>query len=138
MERPVLIFFTLLVFAASPANRDEIPKEILGEINVTNIHDQRSCKEIFRKGFPKDYTFPVYNTALVLLILLLLLRLILVPLIVYQDNIRCNNAVMAIDWGEQVTELAFSCNRYPMSDDYIYKSPLPAQDNGSSKTQMVP
>ena len=102
------------------------------------VSPQKICKEIFKKGFQKDYTFPVYNTVLVLLILLLLLKLILVALMIHQDNIGYNNAVMAIDRGEQVTELAFSCNSCPMNDDFIYGSPLPAQDSGNLKTQMVP
>ena len=104
------------------------------------VSPQKICKEIFKKGFQKDYTFPAYNTVLVLLILLLLLALmlILVALMVRQDNIGYNNAVMAIDRGEQVTELAFSCNGFPMNDECIYGSPLPAQDNGNLKTQMVP
>ena len=67
--------------------------------------------------------------------------LLLLVTIVYQDNVGYANAVLAIDQGEQDTELAFACNSFTNnsvdSDCSIYFSPLPAQDNGTLKTQLV-
>ena len=76
-----------------------------------------------------------------LLILLLILLILVAMVYQLQDNVGYTNAVLAIDQGEQDTELAFVCNSFTTnsvdSDCSIYSSPLPAQDNGTLKTQLV-
>ena len=58
-----------------------------------------------------------------------------------QDDVGYTNAVLAIDQREQNTELAFACNSFTTNsvdnDCGIYSSPLPAEDNGTLKTQLV-
>ena len=87
------------------------------------------------------YSFLADNMVLLALIIMLL---VLVAMVL-QDNINVgNNAVLATDQGKQNTELAFSPNSYATysvninyNDDWIYISPLPAQNNDTLKTQLV-
>ena len=84
------------------------------------------------------YSFLADNMVLLVLIIMFL---ILVAMVLQHVGI---NAVLATDQGKQNTELAFSPNSYAThsvninyNDDWIYISPLPAQDNDTLKTQLV-
>ena len=86
------------------------------------------------------YSFLADNMVLLVLMIMLL---ILVAMVL-QDNVHVGiDAVLATDQGKQNTELAFSPNSYATysaninNDDWIYISPLPAQDNDTLKTQLV-